>query len=69
MSPCGGGRTSLGNKGSHEAHPEQPSKHGYLRLKEYFWSRKFQIQDLPLHGFMGKQNQRQVDLELDQLPQ
>ena len=25
--------------------PEPPSKHEYLRLREYFWCRKFQIQD------------------------
>lgn len=35
-------------KGFHEADLEQPCKHKYLRLRKYFWCRKFQIYDLLL---------------------
>ena len=43
--------------------------HEYPRLKEYFWCRKSQIQDLPLHGFPGKQSHRHVSSEPSQLRQ
>ena len=54
---------------THEADLEPPSKHEYLRLKEYFWCRKSQIQDLLLHGFPGKRSHRHVGSEPDRLLQ
>ncbi|MCE3052126.1 hypothetical protein HAX54_051634, partial [Datura stramonium] len=60
---------NLAFKGFHEADLESPSKREYLRLREYYWCRKSQIQDLPLREFPEKRSHRHVGSGLDRLLQ